>query len=152
MGIRVDENSLAAQLKIAGCEARAGAPRGGYVTVDGAMLGTTLHVTGDVTGCDRGELYAAVMELDGQMKASMSIFDETSLLSRLNRNETDSVDRHIVRNLALAERVSGLSGGRPEAAGRPRPPLPETNTTALHLAPLAGQVNVPAKVTPSSAF
>lgn len=107
-----------ALLAVAGALA-ACAPRGGYVTVDGAMLGTTLHVTGDVTGCDRGELYAAVMELDGQMKASMSIFDETSLLSRLNRNETDSVDRHIVRNLALAERVSGLSGGRYDVTVKP---------------------------------
>ena len=52
-----------ALLAVAGALA-ACAPRGGYVTVDGAMLGTTLHVTGDVTGCDRGELYAAVMELD----------------------------------------------------------------------------------------
>ncbi len=39
------------------------------------------------------------MELDREAKASMSIYDATSLVSRLNRNETDSVDRHIVFNL-----------------------------------------------------
>lgn len=86
-------------------------PGSRYVTVDGVMLGTSLHVTGDVSGCDRGELYASMMELDRQMKASMSIYDEQSLLSRLNRNETDSLDDHIACNLALAERVNALSGG-----------------------------------------
>lgn len=94
-------------------------PADGYLTVDGVMLGTSLHVTGDVTACDRAELYAALMRLDGQMKASMSIFDEQSLLSRLNRNETDSLDIHIIRNLALAERVNALSGGRYDVTVKP---------------------------------
>ena len=66
-----------------------------FVTVDGTMLGTTLHVVADVQGTSPQELYAAVMALDREAKASMSIFDPASLLSRLNRNQTDSVDRHI---------------------------------------------------------
>ena len=73
-----------------------------YTTVDGTMLGTTLHVVADVQGTSPQELYAAVMALDREAKASMSIFDPASLLSRLNRNETDSVDRHIAFNLRLA--------------------------------------------------
>ena len=64
-----------------------------YTTVDGTMLGTTLHVVADVQGTSPQELYAAVMALDREAKASMSIFDPASLLSRLNRNQTDSVDR-----------------------------------------------------------
>ena len=74
-----------------------------YTTVDGVMLGTTLHVVADVRNTTSQELYRAVMDLDREAKASMSIFDEGSLLSRLNRNETDSVDRHIAFNLHLAD-------------------------------------------------
>ena len=58
-----------------------------FVTVDGTMLGTTLHVVADVKGVSRQRLYAAVMELDREAKASMSIYDSTSLVSRLNRND-----------------------------------------------------------------
>ena len=43
-----------------------------FVTVDGTMLGTTLHVVADVKGVSRQRLYAAVMELDREAKASMS--------------------------------------------------------------------------------
>ena len=98
-----------AGLFAAGC---AGAGKGdAYTVVDGTMLGTTLHVVADVRGTSAQELYAAVMELDREAKASMSIFDPTSLLSRLNRNETDSVDRHIAFNLRLADSIGALSGG-----------------------------------------
>lgn len=90
-----------------------------YTTVDGVMLGTTLHVSADVKGVSSQELYAAAMELDCEAKASMSIFDESSLLSRLNRNETDSVDRHIAFNLRLADSVAGLSDGRYDVTVKP---------------------------------
>lgn len=42
-----------------------------YTTVDGTMLGTTLHVVADVQGTSPQELYAAVMALDREAKASM---------------------------------------------------------------------------------
>ena len=90
-----------------------------FVTVDGTMLGTTLHVVADVKGVSRQRLYAAVMELDREAKASMSIYDSTSLVSRLNRNETDSVDRHIAFNLHLADSIGALSDGRYDATVKP---------------------------------
>lgn len=90
-----------------------------YTAVDGVMLGTTLHITADVQGVSPQELYAAVMELDREAKASMSIFDPGSLLSRLNRNETDSVDRHIAFNLHLADSIGALSDGRYDVTVKP---------------------------------
>ena len=90
-----------------------------YTAVDGVMLGTTLHITADVQGVSAQELYAAAMELDREAKASMSIFDPGSLLSRLNRNETDSVDRHIAFNLRLADSIGALSGGRYDVTVKP---------------------------------
>lgn len=97
-----------------GCERRPA-----YTTVEGVMLGTTLRVVADVRGVSSQELYAAVMELDREAKASMSIYDETSLLSRLNRNETDSVDRHIAFNLHLADSIGALSDGRYDVTVKP---------------------------------
>ena len=90
-----------------------------YTAVDGVMLGTTLHITADVQGVSAQELYAAAMELDREAKASMSIFDPGSLLSRLNRNETDSVDRHIAFNLHLADSIGALSDGRYDVTVKP---------------------------------
>lgn len=90
-----------------------------YTAVDGVMLGTTLHITADVQGVSAQELYAAAMELDREAKASMSIFDPGSLLSRLNRNETDSIDRHIAFNLHLADSIGALSGGRYDVTVKP---------------------------------
>lgn len=90
----------------AGCSAPAS-----YVEVDGAMLGTRMHVAADFPAARRAEFYAAAMALDSAAKASMSIFDPGSLLSRLNRNETDRIDRHIAYNLALADSIGALSGG-----------------------------------------
>ncbi len=90
-----------------------------YTEVDGVMLGTTLHVVADVKNTSTQELYAAIMDLDREAKASMSIFDEHSLLSRLNRNETDSVDRHIAFNLRLADSIGALSDGRYDVTVKP---------------------------------
>ncbi len=82
-----------------------------YTVVDGTMLGTTLHAVADAGDASAAELYAAAMAVDAEAKASMSIFDSTSLLSRLNSNQTDSVDRHIAFNLRLADSIGRLSGG-----------------------------------------
>lgn len=90
-----------------------------YTRVDGTMLGTTLHVAADVRDVTARELYAAILELDRQAKASMSIFEENSLLSRLNRNQTDSVDAHIAFNLHLADSIGALSGGRYDVTVKP---------------------------------
>ena len=106
--------AVGAALLLAGCT-----PRPGYTTVEGTMLGTTLRVVADVPQTSAQELYAAVMEVDREATASMSIFDEASLLSRLNRNATDSLDRHITYNLRLADSIGALSSGRYDVTVKP---------------------------------
>lgn len=105
---------FAAAVCLSGCTRRAG-----YTEVDGVMLGTTLHVIADVRGVTTQELYAAIMKLDREAKASMSIYDEGSLLSRLNRNETDTIDSHIAYNLRLADSIGALSDGRYDVTVKP---------------------------------
>lgn len=53
-------------LAAAGCSLRKD-----YTVVEGVMLGTSLRVVADVGGVGKQELYAAVMELDREAKASM---------------------------------------------------------------------------------
>ena len=81
-----------------------------YVKSSGEMLGTFMQVTA-LTEAGSDVIYDRMMALDVEAKASMSIFDEGSLLSRVNRNETDSLDAHIIHCLELARRVTERSGG-----------------------------------------
>lgn len=96
---------LVALMVMAGCEK----PQQ-YVKSSGEMLGTFMQVTA-LTEAGSDVIYDRMMTLDKEAKASMSIFDEGSLLSRVNRNETDSLDAHIIHCLELARRVTERSGG-----------------------------------------
>ena len=96
---------LVALVVMAGCEK----PQQ-YVKSSGEMLGTFMQVTA-LTEAGSDVIYDRMMMLDKEAKASMSIFDEGSLLSRVNRNETDSLDAHIIHCLELARRVTERSGG-----------------------------------------
>ena len=86
------------------------AERSDYITVDGAMLGTTFHIVAQ-TDMEAAELYGQVMEIDAEAKGSMSLFEPTSLLSRINRGEENRLDSHLLRNIAVAERIHALSNG-----------------------------------------
>lgn len=81
-----------------------------YIRVEGQMLGTYLMVQAR-TDRPSSEIYSMMMQIDSEAKSSMSIFDENSLLSRLNDNRTDSLDRHITYCLTLARQISAQSEG-----------------------------------------
>lgn len=89
-----------------------------YVTLDGAMLGTTFHVVAR-TDASTDRLYAGMMRIDAEMKSSMSIFDPESLLSRVNAGATDSLDRHILRNIAVAGEINHISCGAYDITVKP---------------------------------
>lgn len=83
-------------------------PQPRYRTVDGSMLGTTYHIVAE-TALDSDEIFVKMQDINGEANASMSIFNPKSLLSRINRNETDSADVHILRNIEIASKVNALS-------------------------------------------
>ena len=87
-----------------------------YRVVDGVMLGTHLHIISD-SPCDT--LYRGAMALDKEAKASMSIFDENSLINRINRGESDSLDSHITRNILIADSIHRLSEGAYDITVKP---------------------------------
>ena len=89
-----------------------------YKTIDSYALGTFVQMT-CLTDTPTAELTRLIAEIDQEAKASMSIFDESSLLSRINRNETDSLDKHIHFNLELSGRYNKLSDGAYDVTVKP---------------------------------
>ena len=79
-----------------------------YKTVDGSMLGTTYHIVAE-TELTGQEMRAKMQSINSEAISSMSIFDSTSLLNRINRNETDLIDRHIARNIEIAAKIHSLT-------------------------------------------
>lgn len=81
-----------------------------YHTSDGYMLGTSFHIVASTEfGAD--SIYSIAMHIDAEAKASMSLFDPESRLSRINANRTDTLDGHLLRNLTLARRIWTVSDG-----------------------------------------
>lgn len=89
-----------------------------YKRVDSFALGTFVQLTCR-SNHSTAEFTRLIAEIDQEAKASMSIFDENSLLSRLNSNATDSLDKHIKFNLELSKRYYDLSSGAYDVTVKP---------------------------------
>lgn len=89
-----------------------------YTVVESTALGTFVQVKCSPT-ITKNELSELVRKIDTEAKASMSIFEQGSLLSKINRNECDSLDSHIMANLALAKRYYELSNGYYDVTVKP---------------------------------
>jgi thiamine biosynthesis lipoprotein len=85
--------------------------KGEYVRVEGFGIGTTYRIIARAESGSVSEIRQAAEDVFAEMTASMSIFDSTSLVSRVNRNATDSADRHITQMISLARGVNAISGG-----------------------------------------
>ena len=95
--------TILAALLLAGCS-----PVSQYRTVDGSMLGTTYHIVAE-TSLSNERIFEEIQRINLEAIASMSIFNPNSQLSRINRNESDSVDIHIARNIEVAAKVNALT-------------------------------------------
>lgn len=84
---------------------------------DGFAQGTTYHI---VVKSDRSvDLGGEIDSLLRVVDRSMSLYDAESLLSRLNRNETDSVDGFIARCMDEARRIAEQTGGLYDVTVKP---------------------------------
>ena len=79
-----------------------------YRTVNGSILGTTFHIIAETT-LPIEQISTEVQRINQEANSSMSIFNATSLLSRINNNETDEVDIHIARNIDIAGKINALT-------------------------------------------
>lgn len=82
-----------------------------YVRIEGVGIGTTYRIIARAQSDRIPEIKESVDRIFDEMTASMSIFDSTSLISRINRNETDSTDMHIRMVLSLARSINAISYG-----------------------------------------
>ena len=103
-----------ATLWMAGCTT----PTRNYVSVEGEALGTFVQVKCNTT-LSADDIEAAIEAIDGEMKASMSIFNPDSQLSAINRNTSDTLDEHLEFNITLAERFYTLSDGAYDITVKP---------------------------------
>lgn len=106
--------SVLLALVVSGC----GDVHSSYIAVEGEALGTFVQLKCE-TSVEPAVIESIIEDVDAEAKASMSIFDESSLLSRINNNQTDSLDIHIANNIALAQRFSELSNGVYDITIRP---------------------------------
>jgi len=91
---------------LSGC---AGGPEPTRHEINGLAQGTTYHIV-----YNHPEPIVSVYHTDSVLTAfdkSCSLWDSTSLISRINRNETDTVDRNIKECIELALRLSRESDG-----------------------------------------
>lgn len=77
--------------------------------LDGFTQGSVYHMV--IKGDSIPGIQAKVDSLLMVIEKSMSLFDENSLICRLNRNETDTVDRFIAGCIAVADKISRESNG-----------------------------------------
>ncbi len=94
------------------------APKTSYTTVDGFTQGSTYHIVyHDPQGRD---LRSSIEELLEDFDNSMSVYNPSSLLTRLNENDTSArPDRWIAECLAIARRISDDTRGAFDVTLRP---------------------------------
>ena len=79
--------------------------------IDGFTQGTTYHIVIRDNIPENVDIHRNIDSIFLAMEHSMSLYDPNSLLSRLNRNETDSVDRYITDCIRIAEQISRETEG-----------------------------------------
>lgn len=107
---------LAVLFSACGNTGKAPAPQE-YLKLQGFALGTSYSIimeTADTTG-----FMASLDSLFKVVDNSMSVYNPNSLLNRLNRNETDSVDVHIAYCIKTAAEISAMSDGEYDITVKP---------------------------------
>jgi thiamine biosynthesis lipoprotein len=99
-------------LLAAGCQAPSA-----YCTLDGFTQGTTYHII--YRDAQRRRLQPAIDSLLRGFSKSLSVYDSTSVISRLNRNEPVEADAYFVRAFRRAKEVYDDSGGAFDISAAP---------------------------------
>lgn len=78
-----------------------------YRSCEGVVWGTTYHI---VYRSDKS-LDDAAIDAMRRVEMSLSVFCDSSLVSQINRNETDEVDDMFIHIFNMSKQVNSLSGG-----------------------------------------
>jgi thiamine biosynthesis lipoprotein len=96
----------------AGCEAPAG-----YRNIDGFTQGTTYHII--YRDAQRRHLQPAIDSLLCAFSKSLSVYDSTSIISQMNRNEPVDADDYFLRAFRRAREVYDDSNGAFDISAAP---------------------------------
>jgi len=87
-------------------------PPAEYAAIDGMTQGTTYHIVVEKsTGLDVMKLRQEIETLFSEVDNSLSIYNDTSVISRINSNRSDSTDSLFREVFRHSSRVSEQSGG-----------------------------------------
>lgn len=78
-----------------------------YRHLEGMVWNTTFHITYQSDKDLTDSIFAAISEVG----ASLNVFDESSLVSRVNRNDSTAVDDNFSKVYEMSERICRASGG-----------------------------------------
>lgn len=73
--------------------------------------GMIWHTAWHTTFLGSQDMMAGVMDSLKSVERSISVFDSNSLISKINRNEAECVDRHIEKVYKMSQKVNKASGG-----------------------------------------
>ena len=93
-------------------------PQKKYISISGNALGTNVQVKCQ-TDVSSEKLIEVIRNVDSDAKASMSIFNPESLLSKINRGETDSLDSHISHLIGVSRELYDMSDGAYDITVKP---------------------------------
>lgn len=80
-----------------------------YSSINGFAQGSTYRIIFEYNDAQR--VQSGVNSIFDEIDRSISLYNENSLLSRLNSGVTDSLDHHIIRCIEVSEGISRESGG-----------------------------------------
>ncbi len=86
--------------------------------LDGFALGTTFHIIVRDRE-DRADMRVQIDSVFALANSSLSIYNPYSRLSRINNNETDTADVHIIYCVEMAERISRETDGLYDVTVKP---------------------------------
>lgn len=88
-----------------------------YYTFDGFAQGSTYHLVAELQ--DTSGMKHAIDSLFNAVDNSISIYKENSLINRLNKNQTDTLDNHIIYCINIARKISEITEGRYDITVKP---------------------------------
>lgn len=88
-----------------------------YYTVDGFAQGSTYHLVAELQ--DTLGMKRAIDSLFNAVDNSISLYSENSLINRLNKNQTDTLDSHIIYCINTARKISEITDGRYDITIKP---------------------------------
>ncbi|MGQ9621678.1 MAG: FAD:protein FMN transferase [Bacteroidales bacterium] len=83
-----------------------------FIRITGTTQGTTFSlICGKKAGLTKGEVYQGVAKIFTGIDYSLSVYNDSSVISRMNRNENVTADRYFKEVFNLSQEMSQLTGG-----------------------------------------